>query len=106
MEAHSNADDASRYRPTGETEHWLALDPIARLDRYLRDKRLMDDSDAAAIDAEAERRASEMGQRMHDDTTPDPLDLFRYVYAEPTPSLQRQAQQLAYELTDGKDEER
>jgi 2-oxoisovalerate dehydrogenase E1 component alpha subunit len=105
MEAHTNADDASRYRPAGEVDRWLARDPVARLSRFLRDRHLMDDSGAAAIDAEAEERAARLRERMQVDVPLDPLDLFRHVYAEPTPALQRQARQLADELADGEDEE-
>jgi len=106
VEAHTNADDASRYRPAGEVEQWLARDPVDRLNQYLRNGQLMDDSDAAAIEAEAEQLAREVRERMQADTALDPLDLFRHVYAEPTLTLRRQAQQLADELADREDEER
>ena len=35
IEAHTNADDASRYRDDAEVQHWLARDPIDRLQKYL-----------------------------------------------------------------------
>jgi hypothetical protein len=35
---------------------------------------------------------------MTTDTRHDPDDLFRYVYAEPTPELRRQQRELAVEL--------
>jgi 2-oxoisovalerate dehydrogenase E1 component alpha subunit len=106
VEPHTNADDASRYRTADEVEHWLARDPVARLKRYLLDRRLMDDSVATEVDAEAEQLARKLRERMQVDTTLDPLDLFRYVYAEPTLTLQRQARQLTYELAGGEEAER
>ena len=36
MEAHTNADDASRYRDAAEVEAWRDRDPVARLETYLR----------------------------------------------------------------------
>ena len=35
IEAHTNADDATRYRADAEVQAWLARDPIARLEAYL-----------------------------------------------------------------------
>src|ERR1700760_2464451 len=36
IEAHTNADDATRYRPSAEVSAWLERDPIARLTAYLK----------------------------------------------------------------------
>ena len=35
IEAHTNADDATRYRASAEVSAWLERDPIARLEAYL-----------------------------------------------------------------------
>ena len=39
IEAHTNADDASRYRHDAEVAGWLARDPIDRLQTYLTEPR-------------------------------------------------------------------
>ena len=44
VEAHTNADDAARYRPDAEVQAWLARDPLRRLEAYLRGRGLLDDS--------------------------------------------------------------
>ena len=44
MEAHTNADDATRYRTSAEVSAWLERDPITRLDTYLRANGLLDDA--------------------------------------------------------------
>src|SRR5262249_33876575 len=36
VEAHTNADDATRYRDDAEVERWRRSDPIARLEAHLR----------------------------------------------------------------------
>ena len=51
MEAHTNADDATRYREAAEVQKWLARDPVSRLDTYLRSAGLLDD-DASARSVE------------------------------------------------------
>jgi pyruvate dehydrogenase E1 component alpha subunit len=100
VEAHTNADDASRYRPAGEVDGWLARDPVTRLREHLRDRGLLDEAAIAKVDAEAEGQAAALRQRMNTDTRHDPDDLFRYVYAEPTPELRRQQRELDAELAE------
>ena len=98
IEAHTNADDAARYRPQAEVAAWLDRDPVLRLRQHLLDRGLLDGAALSALDAEAEAQAGDLRRRMNSDTAPDPADLFQFVYAEPTPELRRQQQQLAAEL--------
>ena len=104
MEAHTNADDAARYQPQAEVQAWLHRDPVARIRQYLLDQELVDAAALSALDAEAEAQAGDLRQRMNTDMVPDPADLFRFVYAEPTPALRREQQQLAAELEELTDE--
>ena len=98
IEAHTNADDATRYRRPDEVEGWLARDPLARLRRHLIGRGLLDEPAVAALEAEAEVEAAALRHRMNTDTGHDPADLFRYVYTEQTPALHRQQQQLSWEI--------
>jgi pyruvate dehydrogenase E1 component alpha subunit len=98
IEAHTNADDASRYRDPDEVKGWLARDPLARLRRHLIRRGLLDESAVAALDAEAEAEAAALRRRMNADTVHDPADLFQHVYAGQTPDLRRQQQELTREL--------
>ena len=98
IEAHTNADDATRYRDNEEVQQWLARDPLSRLDTYLRSSGALDDGDVAAFAAEAERFADDVRTRMHQDVATNPDDLFEHVYATPTPALQRQRAHLREEL--------
>ena len=98
IEAHTNADDATRYRDRAEVEFWLQRDPLDRIRRHLVDRGLLDDQAIAEIDAAAEAEAATLRERMNVDTQLDPNDLFRHVYAEQTETLRRQAADLAAEL--------
>jgi pyruvate dehydrogenase E1 component alpha subunit len=100
VEAHTNADDATRYRSREEVDSWLARDPVARLREHLGRRGLLDQVADAALQAEAESAAATLRQRMSTDISRDPADLFRYVYAEQTPALRRQQHELATELAD------
>ena len=98
MEAHTNADDATRYRSREEVGSWLARDPVTRLRAYLGRRGLLEAAAHAELEAQAEAAAAELRLRMQAGLRRDPADLFRYVYAEPTPGLRRQRQELAAEL--------
>jgi 2-oxoisovalerate dehydrogenase E1 component alpha subunit len=104
MEAHTNADDATRYRTAEEVACWLARDPIDRLERYLLARNLLNNDALAAIRAEAEAFATTFRERMHTDVHPDPQDLFRFVYSQPTAALRSQSAQLASELSGSTDD--
>ena len=43
MQAHTNADDATRYRQDSEVAQWVAKDPLSRMETYLTDRGLLDD---------------------------------------------------------------
>ena len=105
MEAHTNADDATRYREQDEVEHWRAADPLDRLTAHLRDRGLLTDEIAEAAHAEAETYAADLRARMNTDTATDPLELFDHVFAEPTPQLREQRALLAAELAAAAEDE-
>jgi pyruvate dehydrogenase E1 component alpha subunit len=101
IEAHTNADDASRYRQDSEVTSWLARDPIARLQTYLTNQGLLDDAALAAIAEEGDGRAGRLRAAMNADPVTDPAELFAHVYTEPTAALRSQAAGLADELVAG-----
>src|ERR1700734_2084463 len=78
--------------------------PAAGIRQFLPGRELVDAAALSALDAEAEAQAGDLRQRMNTDTVLDPADLFRFVYAEPTPALRREQQQLAAELEEPTDE--
>lgn len=100
MDAHTNADDATRYREDGEVERWRAADPVDRLETYLRGRGVLTDEFVAAVREEAEARAAELRAGMNTESVADPLELFDHVYAEPTPQLREQRALLAAELAE------
>jgi pyruvate dehydrogenase E1 component alpha subunit len=98
IEAHTNADDASRYRPSAEVEPWLARDPISRLETYLSEHGLLDPTLIEAIADGAEQAASSLRDRMNLDPVHDPSSLFEHVLSAPTAELRRQRQALLDEI--------
>jgi pyruvate dehydrogenase E1 component alpha subunit len=98
MQAHTNADDATRYRQDSEVAEWQAKDPVSRMKTYLTDRGLLDDEADARIAARAEAVAKQLRDGLSEDVPVDPQELFRHVFSVPTPQLKEQAAMLADEL--------
>ncbi|WOH17781.1 pyruvate dehydrogenase (acetyl-transferring) E1 component subunit alpha [Paenarthrobacter sp. GOM3] len=98
MQAHTNADDATRYRPDSEVAEWQAKDPLARMKSYLTDKGLLSDEASNRIAEHAEAVATQLREGLGEDVPVQPLDLFKYVFSKPTPQLKEQSELLAGEL--------
>jgi pyruvate dehydrogenase E1 component alpha subunit len=95
VQAHTNADDASRYRDESEVTPWLARDPVTRLTQHLR----LPEDQLAGFRAEADRVAAYVRDGLNRDVEPDPASIFADVYATPTPQLCAQSALLADELS-------
>ncbi|WP_328582766.1 pyruvate dehydrogenase (acetyl-transferring) E1 component subunit alpha [Streptomyces sp. NBC_00370] len=98
MEAHTNADDATRYRDDSEVAAWRAHDPVRLLERELRERGVLDDEGAGKAAQAADEMAAGLRERMNADPVLDPMDLFAHVYAEQTSQLREQAEMLRAEL--------
>ncbi|MFE3323919.1 pyruvate dehydrogenase (acetyl-transferring) E1 component subunit alpha [Streptomyces sp. NPDC059176] len=98
IDAHTNADDATRYRGDGEVEAWREHDPIRLLEQELTGLGLLDEDAVRSAREAAEAMAAELRGRMNADPVLDPMDLFAHVYAEQTTQLREQAAQLRAEL--------
>jgi pyruvate dehydrogenase E1 component alpha subunit len=97
---HTTADDPKKYRSDEEVEPWRQRDPLTRFSAYLAEKGVLNTTNKERLDEEvreeirlaidkAESRMRDLGQ---------PLDMFEHVFAEMTPQLRRQREQLAGEL--------
>jgi 2-oxoisovalerate dehydrogenase E1 component alpha subunit len=98
MQAHTNADDATRYRQQDEVAHWAQRDPLARLETYLTAAGLLTPEVVEEAAAAAEALAADMRERLGEEPEVDHRDLFAHVYAEMTPQLAEQAAALQAEL--------
>ncbi|WP_341952958.1 pyruvate dehydrogenase (acetyl-transferring) E1 component subunit alpha [Salinibacterium sp. TMP30] len=103
MQAHTNADDDTRYRDSGEVQAWAARDPLVRLRKYLRGKNALDDAEETAFAAEADEIATTLRDALNTDVQPDAGELFRHVYATSTPQLDEQWASLQGELERSED---
>ncbi|WP_371640949.1 thiamine pyrophosphate-dependent enzyme [Streptomyces virginiae] len=98
IDAHTNADDDTRYRPAGEADVWAAQDPVDRLERDLLAAGVLDRAAADGIAAAADAFAGELSARFSAPPTGDPMQMFRHVYHHLPPHLREQSERLAAEL--------
>jgi pyruvate dehydrogenase E1 component alpha subunit len=101
VQAHTNADDATRYRDEEEVGVWVAQDPLRRLGTFLENRALLTAEQAAALDKDADDVAAAMRAGLSEDAEPEPepARLFAHVYQRPTPQLAEQAAFIADELS-------
>ncbi|HYN93114.1 MAG TPA: pyruvate dehydrogenase (acetyl-transferring) E1 component subunit alpha [Pilimelia sp.] len=95
MGAHTTSDDPSRYRIAAEVEAWQAKDPIARVRAFLHRQQIAGDDFFAEVDADAQRRAVDLRERVLAMPDPAPISLFDNVYPHGSPLLAEQRGQFA-----------
>jgi 2-oxoisovalerate dehydrogenase E1 component alpha subunit len=88
--AHTTSDDPTKYRDEKELEFWLAHDPIARFEAYLRSKGEADKffQDVAE---EGNDAAADIRKRTLALGAPPASSMFANVYSEPHPLMDAQA---------------
>lgn len=91
---HSTADDASRYQPREEIEKWRARDPLERYRSFLVSEGLLTDEVKSGFDADANKLAAYIRKGIVGAPPPPSGDLFRWVFADRSPHLERQEQAM------------
>ena len=98
VKPHTVADDPSRYRTDADSAGWDAKDPVLRLRAHLLAEGLMSEGDETTLLAEI---AAEFEAALTEaDGYPDPRpeEILDHVFAEPTPQLRRQREQILAEV--------
>ena len=88
--AHNTADDPSRYIDSDELERWTALDPIERVENFLRLQGAYDDDAAAALLAECAEVVDTAMETARNAPRPGSEALFDHVYANPPARVETQ----------------
>ncbi|HWI53662.1 MAG TPA: pyruvate dehydrogenase (acetyl-transferring) E1 component subunit alpha [Symbiobacteriaceae bacterium] len=96
---HTTSDDPKRYRTQEEVEAWQAKDPIERLRKYLVAQGTWNDAEDDSLWNWAKDQVNAAVTEAEGMGKPKVDDLFDYLYAEPTPELQRQKAYLKQYLS-------
>ena len=100
MGPHTTSDDPTRYRGFDEVERWAALDPIARYRTHLQNLGIWSERFEERIAARSKRLRAELRDAIFGAPDGDVTEVFDTVYAEITPSLAQQRNQLVAELAE------
>lgn len=100
MGVHTTADDPTRYRSDDEVATWAKRDPLTRFESYLKTRGVLDDAQLARLEAEieAEIQAAVARAEARMQEPVNPLEMFDFNYATPSPYLLEQRAALAQEL--------
>ena len=98
MQAHTNADDDTRYRERAEVQEWVARDPLARLRALLTSTGALTEELEAEFTDGAEQTAAAMREALNTDADIDPEDLFRFVTESRSPQREEQWHMLRGEI--------
>lgn len=95
---HTTADDPKRYRSEEEVAQWRKRDPLVRMRAYLTARGLWSDGMEEEWGNEATYRVKQTVEKYERMPKRDYREIFKYVYAEMTPGLARQMEELARAL--------
>jgi len=91
--AHTTADDPSAYRDPDDVDPWESLDPLDRMETFLRETGRIDDEGVAAVREKADTAVADAIDAA-ESVDPDPADMFDHAYAERPPEVRRQREEL------------
>ncbi|WP_435197005.1 thiamine pyrophosphate-dependent dehydrogenase E1 component subunit alpha [Natronomonas sp. EA1] len=87
---HTTADDPSVYEDRSQYPEWRTRDPLDRYEEYLLEQGAIDESFREETLEEAKAELTAAVERAEAEPEPSMDEVFDYVYAEPTPNLERQ----------------
>jgi pyruvate dehydrogenase E1 component alpha subunit len=88
--AHTTSDDPRHYREEAEVERWRALDPLLRLERYLRSRGLLRKSEVRDIREKCLARAQAEFEQAERLAEPTLEQTFQFMFRELPQPLRRQ----------------
>lgn len=87
---HTTPDDPKKYRTQEELELWQGRDPLQRMKRYLMQKGIWTEAEDEQLYQWAKDQVNAAVAEAEAEPRPSLDDMFDFVYAAPTPELQRQ----------------
>ncbi|MFO0973632.1 MAG: pyruvate dehydrogenase (acetyl-transferring) E1 component subunit alpha [Phycisphaerae bacterium] len=90
---HTTADDPKKYRTDEEVACWKPRDPLVRFEKYMRQRRLLDDAGLQQLEGEIAETIQSAVARA-EAYRPDPTNSFRHTFAEMPASLAAQAEEF------------
>ncbi|MEM0287367.1 MAG: thiamine pyrophosphate-dependent enzyme [Nitrososphaerota archaeon] len=91
---HTTAELVShKLQPQEELKEWEAKDPITRMERYLLQEGIIDNTEIEKTRSRAKSEMNKAVQSFRSIASPNPMDIFMYAYDSLTPNLLDQMQE-------------
>ncbi len=100
--AHTTSDDPTKYREDSEVDEWRVKDPIDRFQKYLIEKKLIDEEWVEKTRAELEKEVMSTFEEIEKDSDTEIEDIFKYQYETMPPHLEEQLNDYKAYLEGGK----
>jgi TPP-dependent pyruvate/acetoin dehydrogenase alpha subunit len=98
MSLHTTADDPKVYREESDVQKWIVKCPIARFEKYLIDKGLIDRAGCDRVAEECEQEVLAARESFRKKAVPKPREVFDFVYENLTPELKEQQREYFEKL--------
>ncbi len=98
MSYHTTADEPKVYREESKVKAWESKCPILRFEKYLLDRGTLMQSDCDRIATECEEEILSAREQFRARATPDPREVFDFVYEKLTPELLEQQREYFAKL--------
>lgn len=94
LSMHTTADDPTKYRSQAEVEKWEKLDPIPRYQKYLVQRKILNQKLIGEIEADVLSQVAAAVDRFEASRDVDPLDCFSYMYKDLPAELREQREEF------------
>jgi pyruvate dehydrogenase E1 component alpha subunit len=98
MSLHTTADDPKVYRDDADVEKWQAKCPIARFEKYLINRGLIDRDGCERVAAECEEEVLDAREVFRKRAVSKPKEIFDFVYEQLPPELEAQKREYLQKL--------
>lgn len=97
LDDHTTSDDSSRYRSKEDVERWKEREPLVRLRLFMEKKGLWTKEYEEKVVGDAIEAVDKAISEAEAMPPPDPSDIIRYTYAEPTERQKKEMRELGWE---------
>src|SRR3989344_917683 len=94
MGDHTTSDDASRYRDKKEVESWKKKDPIERLEKYMKAKKIWNETYHNKVVEDATKKVENAVNKYLNIQNANPEEIFGYIYSDLTYQLKEQMKEF------------
>ena len=94
MQDHTTADDSSRYRTQKELEEWKKKDPIIRLQKFMKARKIWTQAEEKKLLVKIQKQVKEAVDKYLSYPPPNYEDMFKHTFATMPWNLKEQLAEL------------